>query len=166
MTRRLLLLVVAALAGCAGLPLPHEGTHHGSDADLSVTRIVHGSLVLEMGKTRLLVDPWFNSAVATRQTEALGMLPDKLPPADAVLLTHKHAGHYDPDALSSSPSRCSPDARACRSREKARITARTPTCPSRASSTARSCSSSARVGSWSTRGSTRPSRRARPRRSG
>jgi L-ascorbate metabolism protein UlaG (beta-lactamase superfamily) len=99
MTRRLLLLVVALVAGCAGLPLPREGTHHGSDADLSVTRIVHGSLVLEMGKTRLLVDPWFNSAVATRQTEALGMLPDKLPAASAVLLTHKHAGHYDPDAL-------------------------------------------------------------------
>ncbi len=99
MIRRALLLAVALLAGCAGLPLPREGTYHGSDADLSVTRIVHGSLVLELGKSRLLVDPWFNSAVATRQTEALGMLPEKLPPADAVLLTHKHAGHYDPDAL-------------------------------------------------------------------
>jgi len=96
---RRLVLAVALLAGCAGLPLPREGTYHGSDADLSVTRIVHGSLVLEMGKTRLLVDPWFNSAVTTRQTEALGMLPDKLPDASAVLLTHKHAGHYDPDAL-------------------------------------------------------------------
>src|SRR4029077_18613697 len=96
---RRFVLAVALLAGCAGLPPAHEGTYHGSDADLSVTRIVHGSLVLELGKSRLLVDPWFNSAVATRQTEALGMLPEKLPPADAVLLTHKHAGHYDPDAL-------------------------------------------------------------------
>jgi L-ascorbate metabolism protein UlaG (beta-lactamase superfamily) len=99
MTRRALLLAVALLAGCAGLPLPREGTYHGSDADLSVTRIVHGSLVLEMATTRLLVDPWFNSGVGTRQTEALGMLPEKLPDASAVLLTHKHAGHYDADAL-------------------------------------------------------------------
>ncbi len=99
MTRRALLVAMALVAGCAALPLPREGTYHGSDADLSVTRIVHGSLVLEFQKTRLLVDPWFNSAVATRQTEELGMLPDKVPAADAVLLTHKHAGHYDPDAL-------------------------------------------------------------------
>jgi L-ascorbate metabolism protein UlaG (beta-lactamase superfamily) len=99
MTGRALLVGIALLAGCAALPLPREGTYHSSDADLSVTRIVHGSLVLELDKTRILVDPWFNSAATTQQTEALGMLPDKLPPADAVLLTHKHTGHYDPDAL-------------------------------------------------------------------
>ena len=90
-----LLLVV----GCAGLPLPREGTYHASDADLAVTRIVHGSLVIDMASTRLLVDPWFYSGFITRQTEPLGLTPDNLPAAAAVLITHRHAGHYDPTAL-------------------------------------------------------------------
>jgi hypothetical protein len=48
-----------------GLPLPREGTYH-LDADLAVTRIVHGSLVIDMAKTRLLVDPWFLRVLRAR----------------------------------------------------------------------------------------------------
>jgi L-ascorbate metabolism protein UlaG (beta-lactamase superfamily) len=97
--RRLVLAVVLFAFGCTAIPLPHEGTYHSSDADLTVTRIGHASLVLELGTTKLLVDPWYNSSFATRQTEALGLTPDRLPAAAAVLITHKHAGHFDPDAL-------------------------------------------------------------------
>jgi L-ascorbate metabolism protein UlaG (beta-lactamase superfamily) len=96
---RSLVLAVTLLAGCAGLPLPREGSYHASDADLAVTRIVHGSLVVDMANTRLLVDPWFHSGFFTRQTEPLGLTPDNLPPAAAVLITHRHAGHYDTAAL-------------------------------------------------------------------
>jgi L-ascorbate metabolism protein UlaG (beta-lactamase superfamily) len=102
MPRRLLfvpLLGITLLAGCAGLPLPREGTYHGSDADLAVTRIAHASLIVEMAKTRLLVDPWFHSGFLTRQTEPLGLTPERLPPAAAVVITHRHAGHYEPAAL-------------------------------------------------------------------
>jgi L-ascorbate metabolism protein UlaG (beta-lactamase superfamily) len=99
MRRLLLLLGTILIAACTGLPLPREGTYHASDADLSVTRILHGSLVLEVAKTRLLVDPWFHSKLTTRQTEPLGLTPERLPEAAAVLITHKHAGHYDPAAL-------------------------------------------------------------------
>jgi L-ascorbate metabolism protein UlaG (beta-lactamase superfamily) len=98
MPRRLLLATIL-LAGCAGLPLPREGTYHSSDADLTVTRLIHGSLVLELERTRLLVDPWFNSGFATRQAEPLGLTPEHLPDAAAVLITHRHTGHFDPDAL-------------------------------------------------------------------
>jgi L-ascorbate metabolism protein UlaG (beta-lactamase superfamily) len=98
--RSLLLLFAALLlAACTGIPLPREGTYHPSDADLSVTRILHGSLVLEAAKTRLLVDPWFHSKLATRQAEPLGLTPDRLPDVAAVLITHRHAGHFDPAAL-------------------------------------------------------------------
>lgn len=97
--RRLALLTLVLVAGCTALPLPHEGPYHASDADLAVTRILHGSLVLELGTTRLLVDPWFHSGYATRQTEPLGLTPEHLPRAAAVLITHRHAGHFDPDAL-------------------------------------------------------------------
>lgn len=97
--RSLALLPLLFVAACAALPLPHEGVYHGSDADLAVTRILHGSLILELGKTRLLVDPWFHSGFSTQQTEPLGLTPEHLPDAAAVLITHGHAGHFDPDAL-------------------------------------------------------------------
>jgi L-ascorbate metabolism protein UlaG (beta-lactamase superfamily) len=98
--RRALLAVAAAwLAGCAALPLAHEGAYHVSDADLAVTRIVHGSLVLELATARLLVDPWYHSGFVTRQTEPLGLTPERLPEAAAVLLTQRQATHFDPDAL-------------------------------------------------------------------
>jgi L-ascorbate metabolism protein UlaG (beta-lactamase superfamily) len=96
---RALVLAAALLASCTAVPLPHEGTYHASDADLAVTRIVHGSLALEIAKTTLLVDPWFHSTFATRQTEPIGLTPDRLPPSAAVLITHRHAGHFDPEAL-------------------------------------------------------------------
>jgi L-ascorbate metabolism protein UlaG (beta-lactamase superfamily) len=97
--RTLSLLAAALVAACTAVPLPHEGTYHVSDADLAVTRILHGSLVLELSKTTVLVDPWFNSTLGTRQTEPLGLTPERLPASAAVLITHRHAGHYDPDAL-------------------------------------------------------------------
>jgi L-ascorbate metabolism protein UlaG (beta-lactamase superfamily) len=99
LTRRSLPLAVALLAACTAVPLPREGTYHPSDADLAVTRILHGSLVLELSKTTVLVDPWFHSSIWTRQTEPLGLTPEHLPPVAAVLLTNRHAGHFDDEAL-------------------------------------------------------------------
>jgi L-ascorbate metabolism protein UlaG (beta-lactamase superfamily) len=92
---RLLAVGFALLAGCAPVPVPRAAPYHASDADLSVTRIVHGSLLLAFRGTRLLVDPWFYSGFVVRQREPLGMIPSALPPVDAVLITHAHADHYD-----------------------------------------------------------------------
>jgi L-ascorbate metabolism protein UlaG (beta-lactamase superfamily) len=97
--RRLLLLLAVALAACTAIPQPREGAYHVSDADLTVTRILHGSLVLELSKTVVLVDPWFHSGYTTRQTEPLGLTPEHLPEAAAVLITHRHAAHFDAEAL-------------------------------------------------------------------
>jgi len=94
-----LLSPLLLLAACTALPLPRAVTYHPSDADLSVTRIVHGSLILEMRGTRVLVDPWFHSGTVARQREPLGLLPEALPSASAVLITHGHADHLDPEAL-------------------------------------------------------------------
>jgi L-ascorbate metabolism protein UlaG (beta-lactamase superfamily) len=88
-----------AFAGCAAVPLPRRSVYHPSDADLSVTRIVHGAVILEMRGTRVLVDPWFHSGLVVRQQEPLGLTPDGLPPLAAVLLTHRHADHFDERAL-------------------------------------------------------------------
>jgi L-ascorbate metabolism protein UlaG (beta-lactamase superfamily) len=85
--------------GCAGVPVPRRSAYHASDADLSVTRIAHGSVILEFRGTRVLVDPWFHSGFVVRQREPLGLVPDGLPPAAAILLTHSHGDRFDTDAL-------------------------------------------------------------------
>ncbi len=92
-------LVLSLGLGCGPVPLARRSVYHPSDADLSITRVVHGSLILEMRGTRVLVDPWFHSGLLARQVEPLGITPDGLPAFAAVLLTHRHPGHFDERAL-------------------------------------------------------------------
>jgi L-ascorbate metabolism protein UlaG (beta-lactamase superfamily) len=101
MRRRATLAAVLALAcaACAPIPLARESPFHASDAALGVTRVVHGSLVLELSGTRLLVDPWFHSGFFTRQGEPLGLMPVGLPTLGALLLTGDEPDRYDPRAL-------------------------------------------------------------------
>ncbi len=99
MRRHRIVLAAALAAACAAVPLPRRSAYHPSDADLSVTRIVHGSIILEMRGTRVVVDPWFESGWVVRQQEPLGLTPDSLPSFAAVLVTHGHRDHFDPGAL-------------------------------------------------------------------
>jgi L-ascorbate metabolism protein UlaG (beta-lactamase superfamily) len=99
-TRRALATALACLVvGCSAVPVPRRSVFHGSDADLAVTRIAHASVILEMGGTRVLVDPWFHGGFVVRQREPLGLTPDTLPRFAAVLLTHRHGDHFDERAL-------------------------------------------------------------------
>jgi L-ascorbate metabolism protein UlaG (beta-lactamase superfamily) len=91
------LLVVCG--ACAPIPLARESAFHPSDAALGVTRVVHGTFVLELGGTRLLVDPWFHSGMLTRQGEPLGLTPGTLPQLAAVLLTGDAPDRFDSRAL-------------------------------------------------------------------
>lgn len=91
------LLVVCG--ACAPIPLARESAFHPSDAALGVTRVVHGTFVLELGGTRLLVDPWFHSGMLTRQREPLGLTPGTLPQLAAVLLTGDAPDRFDSRAL-------------------------------------------------------------------
>jgi L-ascorbate metabolism protein UlaG (beta-lactamase superfamily) len=91
--------LVAACGACAPIPLPRESAFHPSDAALGVTRVVHGSFLLELHGTRLAVDPWFHSGVFTRQREPLGLTPATLPALAAVLVTGEHPDRFDPRAL-------------------------------------------------------------------
>jgi L-ascorbate metabolism protein UlaG (beta-lactamase superfamily) len=97
--RALATLAVALVLGCTPVPVPRRSSYHASDADLGVTRIAHGSVILELRGTRVLVDPWFHSGLIVRQAEPLGLLPDGLPAAAAVLITHRHGDRFDADAL-------------------------------------------------------------------
>lgn len=91
------LLVVCG--ACAPVPLPRESTFHPADAGLSVTRVVHGSFLLELDGTRLAIDPWFHSGVFTRQREPLGLRPEALPALAAILVTSDAADRLDLRAL-------------------------------------------------------------------
>jgi len=97
--RGLVLAAAVVAAACSTLPVPKRASYHAADADLSVTRIVHGAVILELGGTRLLVDPWFHSGFIVRQREPLGLTPEGLPSFTAVLLTHRHGDHFDETAL-------------------------------------------------------------------
>lgn len=97
--RPAVLLAAVLVAACSAVPLPRRSPYHPADADLSVTRIVHASAVVELRGTRLLVDPWFHSGFVIRQREPLGLTPADLPDVAAVLLTHEHGGHTDDTAL-------------------------------------------------------------------
>lgn len=93
------LLLLLALAACARLPQPEPVAYHASDADVSITRIIHGSLIVTLGGKRVLVDPWFYSGRLRRQSEPLGILPEGLPELDAVILTQGDRDHFDTELL-------------------------------------------------------------------
>lgn len=105
MTRLGALAVLAAALGggllgaCSPIPLPRQSTFHPSDADLGVTRVVHGTFVLELHGTRLLLDPWFHAGMLTNQDEPLGLMPGALPALAAVLVTGDAFDHFDGAAL-------------------------------------------------------------------
>ena len=99
MRRALAAALLSIWTACAPTPMPRPGDYHGSDADVSVTRLAHAGVILEMGRHRFLLDPWLYGGLLIRQREALGLHPDGFPGASAVLLTHDDGTHADPTAL-------------------------------------------------------------------
>ncbi|MCW5892347.1 MAG: MBL fold metallo-hydrolase [bacterium] len=99
MRRSLAVVALALAAACTALPRARELGFHASDADAGLTRLVHGSFVVDLAGERLLVDPWFNSGLLTRQSEPLGLVPSQLPAVAAVLVTDDATEHLDASAL-------------------------------------------------------------------
>lgn len=99
--RGVLLLLLVAAYGCYAPRVDIQRTYHPSDADLSVTRIVHGSAILDFRGTRILVDPWYSPTPPLGPGEAIGIALDKLPTLRGILITHEHSDHFDTQTLSS-----------------------------------------------------------------
>lgn len=75
---------------------------------MSITRIVHGSYVVDFAGTRILVDPWYYPRGLVNQTEPLGLTFRTLPAIAAIIITHGHRDHLDPKALAGLPDRAVP----------------------------------------------------------
>jgi L-ascorbate metabolism protein UlaG (beta-lactamase superfamily) len=73
---------------------------------LRVTYIGHATLLIEIGKTRLLTDPNFDEALGKflPRVSAPGIALDALPKLDAILLTHAHADHLSFKSLDALPA--------------------------------------------------------------
>lgn len=99
------LALVSLLVACTTTPQPKTGPYHPSDAPVSVTRIVHGSYLLDLAGIRVLVDPWYFPRGILGQQEPLGLTPRSLPKIHAILITHAHGDHLDLRALAALPDR-------------------------------------------------------------
>ncbi|MEA2625499.1 MAG: hypothetical protein QOD06_1544 [Candidatus Binatota bacterium] len=94
-------LLAILLAGCYAPKIALRRSYHPSDADLSVTRLVHGSVILDFHGTRILVDPWYSPTFPVGLGAEVGLALDKLPRMQAILITHRHSDHLDEDTLRS-----------------------------------------------------------------
>lgn len=92
-------IAAALVAGCYVTPIPLRAPYHASDAPLSITRVIHGAVIIDLGGTRFLSDPWYHPGFLPVQREPLGLTYETLPKLAAILLTHRHRDHFDPPAL-------------------------------------------------------------------
>jgi L-ascorbate metabolism protein UlaG (beta-lactamase superfamily) len=96
---------LAALAGCYTPTVSRSRSYHPSDADVSVTRIVHGSAIIDFRETRILLDPWYAPKPPLGQSETIGVALENLPPLRGILITHNHDDHFDTETLRDFPNK-------------------------------------------------------------
>jgi L-ascorbate metabolism protein UlaG (beta-lactamase superfamily) len=99
------LLALLALCACYAPTVNRDRSYHPSDADLTVMRIVHASLVVDFRTTRMLVDPWFSPSPPTGQREPIGVPLDRVPDVRGILITHAHTDHFDQETLQNYPDK-------------------------------------------------------------
>ena len=66
---------------------------------LTVTRVTHSCVLLDIAGTKILTDPWFSEKPGYLRGEPLAFTPQELPHLDGVLVSHGHYDHYDMQAF-------------------------------------------------------------------
>jgi L-ascorbate metabolism protein UlaG (beta-lactamase superfamily) len=72
---------------------------------VTVTRVVHASVLLDFDGIKILTDPWFSERTGYYHGEPLGIALADLPPLDCVLVSHDHYDHNDMEAFHSYPDK-------------------------------------------------------------
>jgi L-ascorbate metabolism protein UlaG (beta-lactamase superfamily) len=103
-----LAVLTLGLAACYTPTVARTRTYHPSDADLSITRIVHGSAIIDFRETRILLDPWYSPRPPIGHDEPIGISLENLPPVRGILITHKHDDHFDTNTLREFPDKSLP----------------------------------------------------------
>ncbi len=99
------------------------GTGSDGMATLTVRRVVHASVLLDLGGAKILTDPWFSQKGGFPSYywgEPLGVTLDDLPRLSGVVSSHGHYDHYDMEAFAAYPDKAVPFAVKRGTGEKAR----------------------------------------------
>jgi L-ascorbate metabolism protein UlaG (beta-lactamase superfamily) len=99
------LFLGSLIPACYAPTVARTRTYHPSDADLSVTRLVHGSAVIDFRETRVLLDPWYSPTPPLGPDEDVGISLENLPVMRGILITHKHDDHFDAETLREYPNK-------------------------------------------------------------
>ena len=73
--------------------------------ELTVTRICHSCVLIDIDGTRVLTDPWFSEKPTYHPGEAIACEPRSLPPLAGVFISHGHYDHCDVAAFSGYPDK-------------------------------------------------------------
>ncbi|HEU5377633.1 MAG TPA: MBL fold metallo-hydrolase [Ktedonobacteraceae bacterium] len=77
-------------------------------ATLTITRVTHSCVLLDIAGTKILTDPWFSEKTGYLRGEPLAYTPQELPHLDGVLVSHGHYDHYDMQAFQAYPDKSVP----------------------------------------------------------
>lgn len=99
------LLLGALLSACYAPKISVQRSYHPSDADVTVTRLVHGSVILDFRGKRVLVDPWYSPDPPVGPGAEIGLAVNNLPEMHGILITHDHGDHLDRDTLKAYPAK-------------------------------------------------------------
>jgi len=69
---------------------------------IKITKIYHATFLIEYcDKTRVLIDPYFGKTCPSCFVlkESPGLMLEKLPKIDLIIVTHEHFDHFDKDAI-------------------------------------------------------------------
>ncbi len=77
-------------------------------ATLTVTRVTHSCVLLDIAGTKILTDPSFSEKAGYLRGEPLAYTPQELPRLDGVLVSHGHYDHYDMQAFQAYPDKSVP----------------------------------------------------------
>lgn len=72
---------------------------------VTITRIVHASVLLDFDSAKILTDPWYSERTGYYHGEPLGIALADQPPLDCVLVSPDHYDHNDMEAFQAYPNK-------------------------------------------------------------